>query len=143
SLFLLRFFAFSSHPTRTPFFASSFYFLRVRPPPRSTLFPYTTLFRSGVADLDLFLDGFAVLIGRALQGALGAGLVDGGQFASADAQALFEGAVGFDLLFKRLLDGFRLVWVRHDDLLLNDLKARREGGRRFHRSPMNLLGPGA
>src|SRR5205814_10168911 len=26
---------------------SSFFFLRLRPPPRSTLFPYTTLFRSG------------------------------------------------------------------------------------------------
>src|SRR5436190_17816652 len=25
---------------------SSFFFLRLRPPPRSTLFPYTTLFRS-------------------------------------------------------------------------------------------------
>src|SRR5437762_14036852 len=25
----------------------SFFFLRIRPPPRSTLFPYTTLFRSG------------------------------------------------------------------------------------------------
>src|SRR5262249_62150920 len=28
---------------------SSFFFLMIRPPPRSTLFPYTTLFRSGVA----------------------------------------------------------------------------------------------
>src|SRR5262245_65779588 len=25
---------------------ASFFFLRIRPPPRSTLFPYTTLFRS-------------------------------------------------------------------------------------------------
>src|SRR6516164_4082206 len=28
---------------------SSFFFLMIRPPPRSTLFPYTTLFRSGFA----------------------------------------------------------------------------------------------
>src|SRR6266511_4763542 len=27
------------------FFASGFFFLLIRPPPRSTLFPYTTLFR--------------------------------------------------------------------------------------------------
>src|SRR3712207_6916434 len=29
-----------------------FFFLMIRRPPRSTLFPYTTLFRSGVADDD-------------------------------------------------------------------------------------------
>src|SRR5207249_11377881 len=34
-----------SPPPHLPFF-SSFFFLLVRPPPRSTLFPYTTLFRS-------------------------------------------------------------------------------------------------
>src|SRR5256885_12646512 len=28
-----------------------FFFLMIRPPPRSTLFPYTTLFRSPLADL--------------------------------------------------------------------------------------------
>src|SRR6266513_4651942 len=28
-------------------FLSFFFFLMIRPPPRSTLFPYTTLFRSG------------------------------------------------------------------------------------------------
>src|SRR5437763_5834273 len=27
-----------------------FFFLNMRPPPRSTLFPYTTLFRSAIAD---------------------------------------------------------------------------------------------
>src|SRR5699024_12114642 len=31
----------------------SFFFLMLRPPPRSTLFPYTTLFRSKAAELDL------------------------------------------------------------------------------------------
>src|SRR3712207_7455729 len=30
-----------------------FFFLMIRRPPRSTLFPYTTLFRSGVTDRDL------------------------------------------------------------------------------------------
>src|SRR3712207_9391197 len=30
-----------------------FFFLMIRRPPRSTLFPYTTLFRSLLADLDL------------------------------------------------------------------------------------------
>src|SRR2546429_1726520 len=29
-----------------------FFFLMIRRPPRSTLFPYTTLFRSGVPDFD-------------------------------------------------------------------------------------------
>src|SRR5476649_2970982 len=29
-----------------------FFFLMIRRPPRSTLFPYTTLFRSGVDDVD-------------------------------------------------------------------------------------------
>src|SRR5207253_9896567 len=29
-----------------PTYSSSFFFLMIRPPPRSTLFPYTTLFRS-------------------------------------------------------------------------------------------------
>src|SRR3712207_9395982 len=31
---------------------SSFFFLMIRRPPRSTLFPYTTLFRSGLTELD-------------------------------------------------------------------------------------------
>src|SRR2546430_17113208 len=37
-----------SHPTLFFFF---FFFLMIRRPPRSTLFPYTTLFRSPVAPL--------------------------------------------------------------------------------------------
>src|SRR5207248_9501789 len=32
--------------TRAPYFAIFFFFLMIRRPPRSTLFPYTTLFRS-------------------------------------------------------------------------------------------------
>src|SRR5262249_61067518 len=34
-----------------------FFFLMIRPPPRSTLFPYTTLFRSGPAGNCLAEDG--------------------------------------------------------------------------------------
>src|SRR5947209_18084687 len=37
-----------------------FFFLMIRRPPRSTLFPYTTLFRSYVTDAALDFDGFAV-----------------------------------------------------------------------------------
>src|SRR5690606_42112013 len=37
----------------TSVIASSFFLLMIRRPPRSTLFPYTTLFRSGAALLDL------------------------------------------------------------------------------------------
>src|SRR5215510_16105681 len=33
---------------RLPIFCSFFFFLMIRRPPRSTLFPYTTLFRSAV-----------------------------------------------------------------------------------------------
>src|SRR5260370_9408248 len=43
-----------------------FFFLMIRRPPRSTLFPYTTLFRSrySVAGiLDANLDGFGILVG--------------------------------------------------------------------------------
>src|SRR5947208_15961089 len=34
--------------SRTPFSCLFFFFLMLRRPPRSTLFPYTTLFRSGL-----------------------------------------------------------------------------------------------
>src|SRR3989442_15805195 len=36
-------------PCHTSFLSHFFFFLMIRRPPRSTLFPYTTLFRSGVA----------------------------------------------------------------------------------------------
>src|ERR1043166_1427521 len=36
---------------------SVFFFLMIRRPPRSTLFPYTTLFRSQICDLELLLSG--------------------------------------------------------------------------------------
>src|SRR5258705_13060043 len=38
-----------------PFFFFFFFFLMIRRPPRSTLFPYTTLFRSIVMRLRMFL----------------------------------------------------------------------------------------
>src|SRR3712207_7916034 len=41
-----------------------FFFLMIRRPPRSTLFPYTTLFRSGVAD---FRVGLPALVAAALE----------------------------------------------------------------------------
>src|SRR3712207_8093598 len=41
-------------------FKSSFFFLMIRRPPRSTLFPYTTLFRSGLeVELDAGVLGLA------------------------------------------------------------------------------------
>src|SRR6266516_8049586 len=44
----------------------------MRPPPRSTLFPYTTLFRSGPRDLDL--EGAHAMFHRLLGGVLGRNL---------------------------------------------------------------------
>src|SRR3712207_7051981 len=44
---------------------SFFFFLMIRRPPRSTLFPYTTLFRSSDVVKALCLGARAVLIGRA------------------------------------------------------------------------------
>src|SRR5207248_10496955 len=43
-----------------------FFFLLIRPPPRSTLFPYTTLFRS--LELAELVDVIAVRLGLALDG---------------------------------------------------------------------------
>src|SRR6266699_2483983 len=42
------------HPTlyESPYFAGPVFLLRIRPPPRSTLFPYTTLFRSASRQAD-------------------------------------------------------------------------------------------
>ena len=41
----------------TYLFGCFFFFLMIRRPPRSTLFPYTTLFRSGIVDIDVLKDG--------------------------------------------------------------------------------------
>src|SRR5256885_17008580 len=42
---------------------SLFFFLMIRRPPRSTLFPYTTLFRSGVDDIALARAALAKRVG--------------------------------------------------------------------------------
>src|SRR5262249_61260434 len=41
----------ASSYTTPSFFSSSFFFLMIRRPPRSTLFPYTTLFRSFIKEV--------------------------------------------------------------------------------------------
>src|SRR2546422_9314383 len=50
-LSLLRFFL-SSFSLSSLFFLVFFFFLMIRRPPRSTLFPYTTLFRSVISNVD-------------------------------------------------------------------------------------------
>src|SRR3712207_9198754 len=50
---------------------SSFFFLMIRRPPRSTLFPYTTLFRSRDPIRDYMSGGFQIYLGG-FQVALGA-----------------------------------------------------------------------
>src|SRR3712207_7596222 len=66
-----------------------FFFLMIRRPPRSTLFPYTTLFRSAdAADVWMFEPGESVLSCRAVVGLpgdeeLGRRIVAEGTFAAA------------------------------------------------------------
>src|SRR3712207_8431534 len=43
----------------------------IRRPPRSTLFPYTTLFRSGVAGVDALADAVLVVGRQVVEGELG------------------------------------------------------------------------
>src|SRR5699024_12853217 len=57
---LLHFVFFSSHTFILPP-VSSFFFLMIRRPPRSTLFPYTTLFRSLVSTKSIISFGSVVL----------------------------------------------------------------------------------
>src|ERR1035438_6948336 len=72
------------------------FFLMIRRPPRSTLFPYTTLFRSigaehGV-DVEVFGGGFRTVVALVVDGE---GVVDGGIFAGDDdgssVHAVFQG----------------------------------------------------
>src|SRR5471030_1243897 len=51
------------HPPPSAWICSTFFFLMIRRPPRSTLFPYTTLFRSGDARHH---QGFFLMDGPAL-----------------------------------------------------------------------------
>src|SRR2546429_5445193 len=46
----------------------SFFFLMIRRPPRSTLFPYTTLFRSAKLDLDYGREQVSVLLAQLAEG---------------------------------------------------------------------------
>src|SRR5438067_7030828 len=46
--------------------SASFFFLIIRRPPRSTLFPYTTLFRSAVATSRVNQDALAVAVSKGL-----------------------------------------------------------------------------
>src|SRR2546421_9664885 len=46
-----------------------FFFLMIRRPPRSTLFPYTTLFRSHCRDVALLIGGHGTVVDRAFAAA--------------------------------------------------------------------------
>src|SRR6266436_1311745 len=61
------------------FYICFFFFLMIRRPPRSTLFPYTTLFRSPVADLDQAIRFYRDGLGLAVR------FQDGDRFAALDA----------------------------------------------------------
>src|SRR6185503_18047849 len=95
----------SSHP---------FFFLMIRQPPRSTLFPYTTLFRSMGR-----LDGKVALISG---GARGQGAVEARMFCAEGAKVLFgdildeEGAA----LEKELRDGGADAAYVHLDVTKED-----------------------
>src|SRR5437660_2088802 len=65
----------------------SFFFLMLRPPPRSTLFPYTTLFRSVIGrhllagietriDADVHAARRVIALHQARRGSEGAGILD-------------------------------------------------------------------
>src|SRR5947208_13857303 len=63
----------SNHPASLPR-PSTFFFLMIRRPPRSTLFPYTTLFRSTAAGLlERREHRRLVLVGRRVGGEAAAG----------------------------------------------------------------------
>src|SRR5947199_6098016 len=53
-MYLLVFISFDLSLTFLPFFFFFFFFLMIRRPPRSTLFPYSTLFRSLGIDIPLY-----------------------------------------------------------------------------------------
>src|SRR3712207_6962456 len=69
-----------------------FFFLMIRRPPRSTLFPYTTLFRSDLIDAETEAQRRQAL--RQLEGALG-GLMEDWRARLIDALALLEAALDF------------------------------------------------
>src|SRR5260370_35471414 len=84
----------------------SFFFLMIRRPPRSTLFPYTTLFRSpGLGALDFLARNEAGVAGAALAFAavgrrdLPRGLSAGGHCGSASDELVVAAAGQHDLAF--------------------------------------------
>src|SRR2546430_15594316 len=92
-----------------------FFFLMIRRPPRSTLFPYTTLFRSLLHGPDAqLLDDALALVTRGLfpdpsSAAFGREVLDGSQ---TDAEAVVTSAMTLPLM-----GGVRLVVVRHAQAL--------------------------
>src|SRR6266496_3314947 len=82
------------------FLFSFFFFLMIRRPPRSTLFPYTTLFRSGVAVLGSLLSsvygarlldtlrGLPAGLSNAASDSVGAAVQIAGRIGGAQGQAL-------------------------------------------------------
>src|SRR5260370_39284107 len=67
---ILSFVRLLSWSRRQPFRLPAFFFLMIRRPPRSTLFPYTTLFRSLGQTVGAALT--ALIFARLLQGAIAA-----------------------------------------------------------------------
>src|SRR5258706_12459371 len=55
-------------PASTVPMRSFFFFLMIRRPPRSTLFPYTTLFRSDTVGMDAFLADFDMYFAKLFDG---------------------------------------------------------------------------
>src|SRR5216683_6247933 len=83
---------------------SAFFFLMIRRPPRSTLFPYTTLFRSdaGHNKIGDYTDNPGSAPGNAIQGNFNAGIVINGS----DAQA---NEVWGNLITDNKDDGVRII----------------------------------
>src|SRR5436309_9949885 len=90
-----------------------FFFLMIRRPPRSTLFPYTTLFRSGrlLGELDLEMQNQVVVLGASI------------------AEALFARGLRSEEHTSELQSRENLVCR----LLLEKKKSRRSPARPFHR----------
>src|SRR3989441_12118359 len=63
------------------FFLIFFFFLMIRRPPRSTLFPYTTLFRSPV-------DKFALMEGRGVRGTVDRRIIERSEEHTSELQSL-------------------------------------------------------
>src|SRR5256885_9342985 len=65
-----------SPPVESPLTLFFFFFLMIRRPPRSTLFPYTTLFRSPGIEHPVLGDGFVGVPGHVEHAQVGAQLLD-------------------------------------------------------------------